>query len=216
MAYYASARRLCPGTRRRTRDFDDAASALHSEQTLCSNPAVSNIHAAMYSLFSIFCRLPGGTPLSPMQPSYDRFPYGLASSADAYARGLRRMPAPPPLASEFVGMASYAPTYFLDLMDDNGESDGSSIGDMAPSHRPSQECTAADHLGHPPAEAKSSQTHTSLDPHVETPKLTLKHGEELRQRWLHQPPTALARSAHHAAPRAHRPANGARGHVHHP
>ena len=44
---------------------------------------------------------------------------------------------PPPLASEFVGMASYAPTCFLDLMDDDGESDGSSIGDMAPSHRPS-------------------------------------------------------------------------------
>ena len=45
------------------------------------------------------------------------------------------MPAPAPLASEFVGMMSYAPTYFLDLMDDDGESDSSSIGDMAPSHR---------------------------------------------------------------------------------
>ena len=47
------------------------------------------------------------------------------------------MPASPPLMSEFVGMASYAPTYFLDLMDDDGESDGSSIGDMVPSHHPS-------------------------------------------------------------------------------
>ena len=39
--------------------------------------------------------------------------------------------------SEFVGMASYAPTYFLDLMDDDVGSDGSSIDDVAPSHRPS-------------------------------------------------------------------------------
>ena len=39
--------------------------------------------------------------------------------------------------SEFMGMVSYAPTYFLDLMDDNVESDSSSIGDMAPSHLPS-------------------------------------------------------------------------------
>ena len=33
-------------------DFDDAASALLSEQTLCSNPAVSNVHAVYYSLSS--------------------------------------------------------------------------------------------------------------------------------------------------------------------
>ena len=56
---------------------------------------------------------------------------------DAYARGLRRVPAPPAPMSEFMGMVSYAPTSFLDLMDDDGESDSSSIGDMAPSHRPS-------------------------------------------------------------------------------
>ena len=37
--------------------------------------------------------------------------------------------------SEFMGMASYAPTYFLDLMDDDVESDGSSIDDMAPRDR---------------------------------------------------------------------------------
>ena len=91
-----------------------------------------------------------------LRPSYDRFPYGFASSADAYARGLQRMPAPPPLASKFMGMVSYAPTYFLDLMDDYGESDSSSIGDMAPSHRPSWECALANALGHPPAEAESS------------------------------------------------------------
>ena len=55
---------------------------------------------------------------------------------DVYAQGLRRMLAPPPLMSEFVGIASYAPTCFLDLMDDDVESDGSSIGDVTPSHRP--------------------------------------------------------------------------------
>ena len=62
-----------------TRDFDDAASALHSEQTLCSNPAVSNVHAVIYLLFSIFRRLPRETPFSPMRQLYDRFRYGFAS-----------------------------------------------------------------------------------------------------------------------------------------
>ena len=36
-----------------TRDLDDAASALHSEQTLCSNPAVSNMRTTVRSLFTI-------------------------------------------------------------------------------------------------------------------------------------------------------------------
>ena len=45
---------------------------------------------------------------------------------------------PPPLTSEFMVMASYAPTYFYELVDDEVESDGSSISDVAPSHRPSQ------------------------------------------------------------------------------
>ena len=41
----------------------------------------------------------------------------------------------PPLASEFVGMAGYAPASFHDLIDDEVESNGSSIGDvMAPGH----------------------------------------------------------------------------------
>ena len=35
-------------------DFNDEASALHSKQTLCSNPAVSNVHTVIYLLFSIF------------------------------------------------------------------------------------------------------------------------------------------------------------------
>ena len=122
----------------------------------------------------------------------------------------------PPLASEFMGMASYAPTCFFDLMDDDGERDGSSIGDMAPSHHLSRECAMADPPGHPPMEAEFSRTHAPPGPHAETPELTPEHGEELRQRWLHQPPTALARLAHHAAPHAHRPANGAWGHARQP
>ena len=82
--------------------------------------------------------------MSPSRPPYGRFPYGLVSSPDAYARGLQKMPAPHPLTSEFVGMASYAPTYFLDIMDDDVGSDGSSIGDVASSHRRSREYAVAD------------------------------------------------------------------------
>ena len=160
-------------------DFNDEAPALHSEQTLCSNSTVSNVHTVIYSLFAIFRRLSGRTPLSLPRPPCDRFSYGLASPVDAYARGPRRMPAPPPLTSEFMGMASYAPTYFLDLMDDDVESDGSSIGDVAPSHRLSRECAMADALGQPPVVAESLQSHTPLDPRAETPALTREHDEEL-------------------------------------
>ena len=75
---------------------------------------------------------------------------------------------PPPLASEFVGMAGYAPASFHDLVDDEVESDGSSIGDVvAPSHPLSRECAMADTLGQPPVVAKSLQTHIPLDPHAE-------------------------------------------------
>ena len=45
-------------------DFNNEAPVLHSEQTLCSNPVVSNVHAVIYLLFSIFRRLSRGTPLS--------------------------------------------------------------------------------------------------------------------------------------------------------
>ena len=65
------------------------------------------------------------------------------------------MPASPPLTFEFVGMESYAPTYFLNLMDDDVESDGSSIGDVAPSHQLSWECAVVDALGQPPIVAES-------------------------------------------------------------
>ena len=71
-----------------TRDLNGAASALHSEQTLCSNPAMSNIHAVLNLLHSIFHQIPRGLPLSPSRPPYDRFPYGLVSPVDAYAWGL--------------------------------------------------------------------------------------------------------------------------------
>ena len=84
-----------------------------------------------------------------------------------------------PLASEFMGMVSYAPTCFFDLMNDDGESDGSSIGDMAPSHRPSRECAMADPPGHPQTEAEFSRTHGPPAPHAEAPELTHEHGEEL-------------------------------------
>ena len=112
---------------------------------------MSNVCFVIYSLFIVFHRFFGGTPLSLPRPPCNQFPNGLASPIDAYTGGLRRMLAPPPLTSEFMGMASYAPTCFLDVMDDDVGSDGSSIGDVAPSHRPSQECAMADALGHPMA-----------------------------------------------------------------
>ena len=128
-------------------DFDDAASALLFEQTLCTNPTVSNMHTVIYSLFTISRRLSEGTVLTVSRTPYDRFPYGLASPTDACTRGLRRTLAPSPLTSEFVGMVSYAPTTFHELSDDEAESDDSSIGDVAPSHRTSRECAMEDALG---------------------------------------------------------------------
>ena len=126
-----------------TRDFDGTASALHSEQTLCSNPTVSNMRAT-HSLFTISHQSPGGNvPPTPQTP-YDRFPCGLASSVDAYARGLRGMLAQCLLTSEFVGVVGFVPAIPHKLPDDDGESDGSSIGDVAPRHCPSRECAMAD------------------------------------------------------------------------
>ena len=93
---------------------------------------------------SIFRQIPEGLPLSPSLSPYDRFPYDLVSPTDACARGLQKIMAPLPLTSEFVGMVSYAPTCFLDIMDDDVGSDGSNIGDVAPSHRPSRECAMTD------------------------------------------------------------------------
>jgi len=116
-------------------DLNDETAVLCFKPKLGSNPTMSNIHIVLYSLFNIFHRLFGGISLSPPQSPCDRFPYGIASPVDAYVRELRKILTPPPLTSEFVGMAGYAPASFHDLMDDDVESDGSSIGDvMAPSH----------------------------------------------------------------------------------
>ena len=62
----------------------------------------------------------------------------------------------------------------------------------------------------PPGAMESSRTHAPPGPHTETSELTREHEEELRRQWPHQPPTAPARSARYAAPRARGPANGAR------
>ena len=149
-------------------DLNDETPTLRFEPTLGSNPIVSNVHIVLYSLFNIFRRLSGGTPLSQPRLPCDQFPYGLASPTDAYAWGLQKMLTSPPLTSEFVGMAGYAPASFHDLMDDKVESDGSSIGDIvAPSHPLSRKCAMVDAPGQPPVVAESLQTHTPLDPRVE-------------------------------------------------
>ena len=96
--------------------------------------------------------------------------------------GAPRDAAATPLTSEFMGMASYAPTTFHELLDDEGESDGSSIGDVAPSHRPSQECAMADTLGQTPMVAESMQTHTPLDLCAGALTFAQEHAEELQQR----------------------------------
>ena len=85
--------------------------------------------------------------MSASQPPYNQFLYGIASPMAAYARWLRTTLASPPLTSEFVGMASYAPIYFYKLLDDEAESDSSSIGDVEPNHRPSLECAMVDAPG---------------------------------------------------------------------
>ena len=150
-----------------TRDIDGAASALLSEQTLCSNFIVSNTRTGTYSSFNIPNRAPRETVSSTPQTPHDRFPYGLASSMDTYARGLRRVLAPFPLTSEFMGMAGHAPTASHKPLDGEGVSDDSSIGDVAPRHCPSQECAMADALGQSPVVVDSAQTHTSPYPRAE-------------------------------------------------
>ena len=145
-----------PSIRSRTHDdLSDEACVLHSKQTLYSNPTVSNVHTVIYSLFTIFRPLSRGSVLSAPQTSYDRFPYGFMSPVDACARGLQRTLVLPPLTSKFMGMVSYAPTTFHELLDDEVESNGSNIGDVAPSHRLSWECSMADALGLPPVVTES-------------------------------------------------------------
>ena len=78
-----------------------------------------------------------------------------------------------------MGMASYGPTCFLDIIDDDAGSDDSSIGDVAPSHRPSRKRAMPDASEQPPRATESSRTHASPSPHTETSELTREHEEEL-------------------------------------
>ena len=119
------------------------------------------------------------------------------------------MLAPSPLASEFVGIAGRAPATFHKLPDDEGESDGSSIGDVAPRHRSSQEYAMADAPRQPLMVVESTQTHTPTDPRAGALASAQAHAEELRQRRQNQPPPTLARSVPKVAPHAHGPTGGA-------
>jgi len=73
------------------------------------------------------------------------------------------MLAPSPLMSEFVGMIGSAPVVSHELLDNEGESDGSSISDVASHHHPSRECAMADGPAQPPMVVESAQTATSPD-----------------------------------------------------
>ena len=112
-----------------------------------------------------------------------------------------------------MGMASYAPTTFHEPLDDEVESDDSSIGDVAPSHRPSRECAMADAPRLRLVVVESVQTHTPPDPRAGALTFAQVHAEELRQRWQNQPLPAPARLMRHVAPHAHDPTGGAWGHA---
>ena len=79
-------------------------------------------------------------------------------------------------------MAGFAPVVSDELPDNEGESDGSSIGDVVPRHRPSRECAMADASGQPSVVAESAQTHTPPDTHVGALAFVQAHAEELQQR----------------------------------
>ena len=81
--------------------------------------------------------------------------------------------------SEFVGMAGFAPVISHKLPGNEGESNSSSIDDVAPLHHPSQECAMADGPGQPPVVAESAQTHTPSDPRAEALASAQAHVEEL-------------------------------------
>ena len=53
-------------------------------------------------------------------------------------------------------MVGYAPIAFDELLDDEGESDGSSISDMAPHHRLSLESAMVDAPGQTPVVMEST------------------------------------------------------------
>ena len=125
-------------------DLNVETPALHLEPMLGSNSTVSNVHIVLYSLFNTFHQLSRGAPLFSPRLPYDRFHYGFTSTVDVYA-WLERMLTLPPLTSEFMGMVGYAPASFHNLIDDEVDSDGSSISDVAaPGHPLSWECAMAD------------------------------------------------------------------------
>jgi len=94
----------------------------------------------MYILFFTHYLISSADSLEgPRCPHHDRHATGSPTAsrppANADARGLRKMLTPPPLTSEFVGMEGYTPASFHNLVEDEVERDGSSIGDVvAPSH----------------------------------------------------------------------------------
>ena len=120
---------------------------------------------------------------------------------------------PSPLTSEFVGVVGFVPAIPHKLPDDDGESDGSSIDDVAPRHCPSRECAMADAPRQPLVVAESVRTHTPLDPRVGALASAQAHAEELRQRRQNQPPSAPAPSVQHVAPHAPGLVGGAWGHA---
>ena len=96
---------------------------------------------------------------------------------------------------EFMGNGRNATCHSHEPLDREGVSDDSSVGDMAPHHRPSRECAMADALGQPPVVVESAQTHIPLDPRAEALVSAQAHVEELRQRRQNQPPPAPAQLA---------------------
>ena len=108
-----------------------------------------------------------------------------------------------------MGMAGYALASFHDLVDNEVESDGSSIGDVvAPSQPLSQECAMANAPGQPPVVAESMQTHTPPDPRARALALAQEHTKELQQQRQNQPPPAPECSMQHVAPHARNPVSG--------
>ena len=108
--------------------------------------------------------------MSPSRSPYDRFPYGLVSPVEVFARGSKRLWRRLLSCLSSWGWRAMLPTCFLDIMDDDVGSDGSSIGDVAPSHHPSQECAMMDAPEQPPVATESSRTHAPPGPQVETPR----------------------------------------------
>ena len=78
-------------------------------------------------------------------------------------------------------MAGSAPVISHELPDNKGESDGSSIGDVASRHHLSRECAMADGPAQPLVVAESVQTHTPLDTRAEALPSVQAHSEEQRQ-----------------------------------